>query len=66
MSDFFMSYKYTKNLIMSKLYFWERDYDERERERKWTQWDIENPRGVEWRERYLQDLEARRMRNYEM
>ena len=51
---------------MSKLYFWERNYDERERERKWAQWDIENPRGVEWREQYLQDLECRRMRDYEM
>ena len=51
---------------MSKLYWWERDCDERERERKWAKWDEENPRGTEWRENYLHDLECRRMRDYEM
>jgi len=47
------------NLIMSKLYFWERWRNKHERERKWPQWDIENSRDVECREQYLQDLEAR-------
>jgi len=51
---------------MSKLYWWERDCDERIREEKWAQWDRENPRGTEWRENYLHDLECRRMRDYEM
>lgn len=61
-----MFYKYTKFLIMAKLYFWERDCDERERERKHRKWMEENPTGTEWRTRYLQDLEARRMLDYEM
>ena len=51
---------------MSKLYWWERDCDEHRREENWARWNKENPRGTEWRENYLYDLECKRMLDYDM